>query len=149
GRVLRAAVVLHLAVAESEVVVQVHVHGAAGLPGRGAELDEGEDLVLAGTESQRRELLGLDGAGDTAEEPAHLLLALARPVPRRGAGGAVGGPVDVVGAPVEDRRGVTAPERLVDLPDGRDVVLSAHGSLLVGCASPALTQEGWGRITWA
>jgi hypothetical protein len=57
-------------------------------------------------------------------------LAVLDAVPRRDLDRRVGGPVDVVGAPLEDRVHISAPERVVDCLDRLDVLFGAHELLL-------------------
>src|SRR5207344_815022 len=92
-------------------------------------------VVLAGREGVRDELRDLDTAGQVGEEARDARGTGTRSVPRGGVGGRLGRPVDVVGDAVQDGRDVTAPDRVVDLPDQLEVVFLAH------CRAPLL--DAW------
>src|SRR5579859_1602506 len=126
--VLGAAEVADFAVAELEVVVHVHrdVLAGRGDGERVADEEQHVALVVAGV-GQRGEFGDRTGLADAREEAGDLVLAVPRAVPRGRRDGRVGGPVDVVGDPVQDGLDITAAERLVQLPGGLDVLLGGHG----------------------
>src|SRR5919201_946163 len=125
--VLRAAVVDDLAVAELEVVVDVHRRGPTGGASLRTDPDDGQYIGFVGRDADRREFLDLHRRAVCLKECGDFRLTVLDAVPGSLGGARLRGPVDVVGDGVQYGRYIAAAERLVRGLDRLDVVLSAHG----------------------
>src|SRR5439155_2252626 len=109
--VFAAAEAFGLAVADAPVVMHGHRCLLAGGDRPVGPPDEQVDVVVPSGEAVRVELGDLDAVREVAEEAGYAGLAGSRPVPRRGAAGGLGRPVDVVGDAVQDGGHVAAADR--------------------------------------